>query len=255
MHPKLRNALRAATQGGGIIDPLTDIDDILHLEELVKAQDAAALRDAPDLLDRPVVLDGVAFYRPSWGAAEWIATCATVWWDSSSEPDIMGKALAWILANCRSKTVMRDPAIYERNSATRIIEAWSRSLHVSCEAVAKAVELLNPSQEPDPFVDPKDTANQPPVRGDDLISRLMREYNRDDDFWLFGCSQDFLQTAIHNMVEREQDEFAKAIMAAGNKPPKFHEVREIRCNMITSKAIQAFIEKCHARGKVLNEQQ
>jgi hypothetical protein len=238
LHDLTIKAIRRAQSQGGVIDPVEDWAAISELDRLARAATEPPTEDKLLFLDLPVIVGNLHLYRLSWGALDWVADCAGVWY--ANDGRMYDRALAWAHVNARSKRAFhRCAAVRE---ATAEISRWSRDQTASCTAIMLAVDVL--MREFKKRGNEKSNAATE-SRGDGPIFDFLKEtYKQPIDYFLWEISAQELRAIIRAHFVKAEALKATLDSEAGRAPDP--ESSTTRHTIAFQRAAKQLIAKwCH----------
>jgi hypothetical protein len=203
MKPRIKQVIEQIQASGGIIDLAEDLDDFIVLDRLLDAQDDAASAEHIDLLQRPAAVGTLLLHRLSWGAIEWLRTAAGPWWEH--DPDMYALAMIYAHTHANQPDAFDHRLTVDCRHARRTIKRFMRTVPESVEVLAAAIDRMNAHRTADQDATDQDTEPDTASQADILV-RLVREYNRPPEFFLYEISQDILEIYIQRMCARESEE-------------------------------------------------
>ena len=201
------------------MDPVEDYPAITELDRLARAATEPPIQDKLVFCDLPVCVGDVQLYRLSWAAMDWIAYCASDWFEDDSV--MYDKALAWAHAHARQPDVFR--ACPDKRSAEKAIKRWSWSFWAPWIQVMAAVDQLL-----DELPKNKSSKTESKTTTAGFLDVLIETHGGTIDYWMWDVSVPAmlaLTAAIHHRNESDDD---SRRMGSGKAPdPMNARVRKI----------------------------
>jgi hypothetical protein len=236
LHDLTIKAIRRAQSQGGVIDPVDDWAAISELDRLARAATEPPQEDKLVFLDLPLIVGNVSLYRLSWGALDWVADCAGVWY--AEDGRMYDRALAWAHVNARSPRAFRRCA--EKRIASAEISRWAREQTTPWQVITAGVDQLMSDLSKNR--DKKYEDSQARRGNGPVFDFLIEAYHQPIEYWIWGISINELHAIIKAHSMKTEEAHASLDAQTGRAPNPDSALT--RNTIMFQRAAKQFITRC-----------